>query len=420
MSLRQRTILILAGVLILSALAGVFVYPLGFGFNHSPWHLGLDLVGGSSLIYEVDMKNVPAEDRDATLSGLRDVMERRVNAFGVSEPQVFTAKEGLSYRIVVDLAGVKDTKQAIDQIGKTALLNFREVQGEGTSTAFVATDLTGKYLTSARVGTDPQTGVPVINITFNGDGAKLFEDLTAKNIGKPLAIFLDGDLISSPTVQQKIAGGNAVITGQFTLDGAQQIVSLFNAGALPAPVSLISQQTVSASLGTDSLKHAIYAGIVGTLAIILFMLIYYRSFGVWAGVALCIYICLTLGIFKLFGVTMTLSGIAGFILSIGMAVDANILIFERTREELARGLQRTSAIEEGFKRAWTSIRDSNISTIITAVILYYYTSSFVRGFALTLLLGVLLSMFSAITVTRTLLRAFVKNSKPMDIRTSNS
>ncbi|PIV31984.1 protein translocase subunit SecD, partial [Candidatus Wolfebacteria bacterium CG02_land_8_20_14_3_00_37_12] len=237
--------------------------------------------------------------------------------------------------------------------------------------------------------------------------------ITARNVGKLVCVSIDRQINDNDcaTVQEKISGGKAQITGRFTPDEAKKIVSRFNAGALPAPINLISQQLVGASLGQESLKKAIYAGFIGILAVMIFMLIYYRSRGIFASLALLIYTALTLAILKLFSATMTLSGIAGFILSIGMAVDANILIFERTKEEIKKGLAKISAIEEGFKRAWPSIRDSNVSTIITSLILYFFTTSFVKGFALTLLIGVLVSMFSAITITRTIMRIFVKTSK---------
>jgi preprotein translocase subunit SecD len=259
----------------------------------------------------------------------------------------------------------------------------------------------------AQLTFDSVTRKPQINLSFNSEGAQLFEDLTVKNVGKPIAIFLDNELIEAPVVQEKITGGQAQITGRFTLVEAKTLVERFNAGALPAPITLVNQQTIDADFGADSLDKALLAGAVGTLAVMLFMMVYYRLFGVFAAVALLMYVALTAALFKLFGVTMTLSGIAGFILSIGMAVDANILVFERTKEELKRGLAKKTAIEEGFKRAWTSIRDSNISTLITAAVLYSFTSSFVRGFALTLFIGVLVSMLSAITVTRSFLRIFM-------------
>ena len=245
-----------------------------------------------------------------------------------------------------------------------------------------------------------------MQIAFNNDGTDIFGKITAANVGKPLAIFLDNNLIEAPTVDEAITGGTAIITGNFTVDSAKTLVERFNAGALPAPIKLVNQQTVSATLGNNSLRKMIFAAIIGTLLVILFMLFYYRLFGFFAACALIIYIALTLGIFKLIGITMSLSGIAGFVLTIGMAVDANILTFERIKEEQKRGLPRTSAVEEGFRRAWPSIRDSNTSTIITAVILYYFTSSFVQGFALTLFIGVIVSLFSAITTTRLFLRVY--------------
>ncbi|AKM78237.1 MAG: Preprotein translocase subunit SecD [Candidatus Wolfebacteria bacterium GW2011_GWC2_46_275] len=407
--MKKQAKLILTGIAVVAVLAALFVLPISkkpfdFGGKVAPWRLGLDLVGGSHLVYEVDMSNVEAKDRDSVMGGLKDVIERRVNLFGVSEPQVITAKEGDSHRLIVELAGVP-VEEAIKQIGETPMLDFREVIEIGTSTAFLPTQLTGRYLKKAQMTFDQTLGTPSVSLEFNEEGGKLFEELTARNIGKPVAIFLDGQPIEVPTVQEKISGGTAQITGKFTSDEARKMVERFNAGALSAPMSLMSQQTVGASLGQESLKKAIDAGIYGTLIIVLFMLVYYRGFGLYASLALVVYILLTAALFK-FGVTMTLAGIAGYILSIGMAVDANILIFERTKEELKRGLSRSAAIEEGFRRAWSSIRDSNISTGITCLILFVTTSSFVKGFALTLGIGVLVSMFSAITVTRLLMYVF--------------
>ena len=410
--MKKNPVFILIIVVAVAVLALFFVLPLkqqpfAYFSNLSNWHLGLDLVGGTHLVYEVDMAQVGAGEKDSVMSGLKDVIEKRVNLFGVSEPQVVSAKEGGAYRLNVDLAGIKDVQLAINQIGLTPLLDFREVEGTGTSTQFIQTNLTGRYIKTARVDFNQNTGAPYISIEFNDDGGKMFEQMTEKNIGKPVAIFLDNSLIEMPTVQEKISGGKAQITGKFTLEQARSLVERFNAGALPAPIKLVSQQTIGASLGQESLKKAIYAGALGTLAVLIFMLGYYRGFGIFSAIALVIYIILTAAIFKSF-ITMSLAGIAGYILSIGMAVDANILIFERTKEEIKKGISKAAAIEEGFKRAWPSIRDSNVSTIITSVILYEFTSSFVRGFALTLLIGVLVSMFSAITVTRLLMRVSMR------------
>ena len=412
--MKQYAKFLLLIIILLTIVGGIFIYPRWLGGKYRPWRLGLDLVGGTHLIYEVDMNQVDFSERDSVMAGLRDVIERRVNLFGVSEPHVVSAKEGDSYRLIVELAGIKDVGEAIKMIGETPFLDFREVIIDQQLTTdnqqqiqFIPTNLTGRYVKGAQLDFDQTTGAPKVNIQFNDEGAKIFEELTVRNVGKPLAIFLDNNLIEMPVVQEKISGGRAQITGKFTRDEAKKMVERFNAGALPAAIKIISQQTIGASLGQESLKKAVYSGALGTLAIILFMLGYYRKFGIFASLALIIYTVLVAAIFKL-GITMTLAGIAGFVLSIGMAIDANILIFERTKEEIKKGLTKISAIEEGFKRAWPSIRDSNISTIITSIILYYFTSSFIKGFALALLIGVLISMFSAITVTRTMLRVFIK------------
>jgi preprotein translocase subunit SecD len=408
--MRKHPGLFLTIIVLVAIAAGIFVYPKYWGAGWRPWHLGLDLVGGSHLVYQIDLSKVDPANQDSVIAGLRDVIEKRVNLFGVSEPQVYTAQSQGQAQLIVDLAGVKNVSDAINQIGQTPLLDFREVEQNGSSTNFVYTNLTGEYITGAQISFNQTTGAPQVQITFNDQGAQIFEKITAANVGKPLAIFLDNQMIEAPTVQQAITGGKAVITGNFTIDAAKTLVERFNAGALPAPITLINQQTVSPTLGSDSLKKVILAGFIGTLLVVLFMLFYYRLLGVFAAFALIIYILLTLGVFKLIPITLSLSGLAGFVLTIGMAVDANILIFERIKEELKRGLPKASAIEEGFRRAWPSIRDSNTSTIITAVILYYFTSSFVQGFALTLLIGVLVSLFSAITTTQLFLRAFLKDA----------
>lgn len=407
--MRKNPVGFLTLIIIISIVAGVFIYPNGGKWR--PWKLGLDLVGGSHLVYKIDLSQVNDADKESVGGGIRDVIEKRVNRFGVSEPQVFTAKSGGDAELIVELAGVKDITEAIKQIGATPLLDFREVEQNGSSTSFIPTNLTGRYVTGAQLTFNQTTGVPEVSIEFNGEGADIFEKLTEANVGKPIAIFLDNNLIESPVVQQKISGGQALITGRFSVAEARGLVERFNAGALPAPITLINQQTISPTLGADSLRKVIVAGVVGTLLVIAFMITYYGTLGVFASLALLVYIALTLGLFKLASVTMTLAGLAGFVLTIGMAVDANVLIFERIKEELKRGISRAGAVEEGFRRAWPSIRDSNTSTIITAVILYYLTSSFVRGFALTLLIGVLVSLFSAITTTRLFLRVFTSKNK---------
>ncbi len=410
--MRKNPGFFLTVIVFLAIAAGFFVYPGSPIASSRPWRLGLDLVGGSHLVYQIDLSQVAQADRDSVLNGIRDVVERRVNAFGVAEPQIFLANtSGDKPQLIVELAGVKNISDAINEIGATPFLDFREVVETGTSTTFIPTNLNGRYVQSAELTFDPTTQAPQVSIAFTDQGGAIFEQLTAANVGKPLAIFLDNQLIEMPTVQGRISGGKAQITGKFTIDAARTLVERFNAGALPAPITLIDQQTVSPTLGANSLQKALFAGILGTILVMIFMILYYRFLGIFASLALLIYIALTLGIFKIIPITLSLSGLAGFILTIGMAVDANILIFERVKEELKRGISRSAAIHEGFRHAWPSIRDSNTSTIITSVILYFFTSSFVRGFALTLFIGVVVSLFSAITTTRLLLRIFLKDKK---------
>jgi protein-export membrane protein SecD len=373
-----------------------------------------------------------------SMQGVRDVIERRVNLFGVAEPVVQVNKVGSHYRLIVELAGVKDVHQAIAMIGQTPSLDFREarapaeteniltdqkeiqeklVQGLSINPEeekrlfedpyFSPTVLTGRYLKGAQLSFDQQTYQSQVNLQFDDEGSKIFEELTRKNVGQQLAIYLDGVPISAPTVQEAISGGKAQITGNFSLTEAKELVQRLNAGALPVPINLISQQTIGASLGYLSLEQSLRAALWGFLAILLFIIFYYRLPGLIASLALLIYVALILAIFKLIPVTLTLAGIAGFILSIGMAVDANILIFERLKEELKSGKSLGGSIDEGFRRAWPAIRDGNISTMITCLILYIFATGLVKGFALTLGIGVLVSMFSAIIVTRNFLRWFV-------------
>jgi protein-export membrane protein SecD len=413
MSKQKKAVFFLTSLVVLSVLAGIFDYPTGNKISSwRPWQLGLDLAGGSFLIYEIDLEGIPSVDRESIVKGLRDVVERRVNLFGVREPKVYTERSGDTNRLVVELAGISDVNEAIQQIGETPFLEFREVRQEGENVVFVPTELTGRYVKGAQLGFDQITREAQVYLEFNSEGADIFEEVTGRNIGQPLCAFLDGEIRSveddCPIVQAKISGGKAQITGRFTVNEAKSIVERFNAGALPAPIKLVNQQTIGADFGREALDDSVFAGALGTAVIIVFMALYYRRFGFFAGAALLMYVALTLAVFKIIPITLTLAGIAGFLLSIGMAVDANILVFERTKEELKKGLLRASAVEEGFRRAWPSIRDSNITTMISSVVLYYFTSSFVQGFALALFIGVVVSMFSAITITRTLLRVFIR------------
>lgn len=633
MSPRKRAWIGFTAVVLLFFISLGFALPQAWqkvglpGLSRDGFRLGLDLQGGTHLVYETDMSQIPPGERGEALQGVRDVIERRVNAFGVSEPVVQTIQSGTTHRVVVELAGVLDVNEAINQIGETPILEFKEPgsdsgalsdeqkaeldakqaqeravveaafvearrtgsfpegfevealsnvapthplygpfvsrivndrvgqgrffteeNGEGgvslirydsrksdtqwlashilicfegktgcagedaipaieanirseqaldgltaenfierakqfstdgaveenggdlswvqpgvlpsalelalralpvggvsssvvesdygyhilhkrdeqpittyelsrvrypltlasdiaADAAWVNTPLSGKQLKRAGVEFD-QTGAgqPYVSITFDAEGDKLFGDLTSRLVRQPIGIFLDGELISAPIVQQAIYGGQAQITGNFTVDEAKTLAQRLNAGALPVPIELLSQQTVGPTLGANSLSRSLTAGLIGFLLVAIFMLIYYRLPGVLAVVALALYGVLNLAAYKLFGITMTLAGIAGFILSVGMAVDANVLIFERLKEELRAGRDLPRAIEQGFARAWTSIRDGNVTTLIAAAILFFFSTSFIKGFAVTLTIGVLLSMFSAIIVTRTFLR----------------
>ncbi|MBI2642595.1 MAG: protein translocase subunit SecD [Candidatus Wildermuthbacteria bacterium] len=405
---KGKVFIILALILLVGAAAGYFVYQ-----QARPFQLGLDLQGGVHLVYEADTSQIPTGDVDSAVEGLRDVIERRVNFFGVKEPLVQTEGRGERRRLIVELAGVIDPKQAVELIGLTPYLefgeakaNYQEIIGKGEENPFQATPLTGRYLKKAEIAFDNVTNEPIVTIQFNDEGAKLFEEITARNIGKPLAIFLDGQLLSAPVVQDKISGGSAQITGRFTRQEAQEIARNLNAGALPLPITLISQQNVGATLGVESLRLSLKAGILGFLGVLLFMVLFYRFLGVFAVLSLLLYALFILALFKLIPVTLTLAGIAGFILSLGMAVDANILIFSRMREELKGGRSFSGALEEGFRRAWPSIRDGNITTLLVGVILFWFGSSFVQGFALTLSIGILMSMFTALVVTRNFLNLF--------------
>jgi protein-export membrane protein SecD len=526
-------------VVVLAVVAGFIAYPQAASkvprlfdlLNKPKINLGLDLQGGIHLEYKADTSQVDSSQVADAMQAVQDVIERRVNAFGVAEPVVYTTKSGGEQRLVVELAGVKDINEAKKMISETPFLEFKEesqttpeqipqdvldkanaeaknkaegilkkalagedfatlakdnsqdpgskdnggvydfqkkgsfvpeyeaaifdpnlkdgevypklvesqfgwhiikkveIKGEGDSQEFKSahilimktsqpqpqmtwaeTGLTGKNLKNASVQFKSQgLSEPEVSLKFDDEGTKLFAEITKKNIGKRVAIYLDGEIITAPTVQSEILNGEAVVTGSYTVEEAKTLVKRLNEGALPVPISLVGQQSVEATLGQVSLEKSLKAGMIGLILVIIFMLVYYRFLGLIASFSLLIYSALMISIFKLSGftpwqITLTLPGIAGFVLSIGMAVDANILIFERTKEEVRKGRNILSAIEEGFKRAWTSILDGNMSSIITALILVEMGTGFVKGFAVTLIIGVLASMFTAVVITRTILR----------------
>jgi len=515
-------------------------FEIGQKISEMKIRLGLDLQGGTHLVYRADLSQIDPAQYGDSLEGVRDVIERRINAFGIAEPVVQTSKTGDDYKVIVDLAGIKDVSQAINMIGETPTLDFREPrpadeakltdeqkqeiqkrnqaksdqakkileeakngkdfselakqysEDPGTKDAggdldyfkkgemtpefetvvfnpdfktgqvwpelvkteygyhiikkidergdgdnkevrashilftveneeydetllaadpFKPTGLTGKQLERAEVVFDPNTGEPQVSLTFDSEGKDLFRDITDRNLKKRVPIYLDGEPITMPVIQSIIPDGKAVISGNFTLDEAKKLQQRLNEGALPVPIDLVQQQTVGASLGQESLNRSVIAGIVGFLLVAIFMIAIFRWPGIVAVIALTIYTLLLVGIFKILGITLTLSGIAGLILSIGMAVDANVLIFSRMKEEFLSGKHKTAAIAEGFRRAWPSIRDGNASTIITCFVLIFFGTGMVKGFAIALVTGVFLSIFTAIFITRTILDYLTRSGK---------
>lgn len=389
--------------------------------------LGLDLKGGSHLVFETDTSKVnPADLQDALLSA-RDVIEKRVNFFGVSEPVVQTLKSGNIYRISVDLPGIEDVSQAVGLIGTTAQLRFME-EGEidpkvATTTPLINrltkyTGLGGKDIKKASVTFDSQNGQPQVALQFTPEGGKLFGEVTGRNVGKSVGIFLDYFPLSAPKVLQKITEGNAVITGDFTIEQAKSLSISINSGALPLPIKLVEQRNIGPSLGALEVKKSLIAGVFGLAMVLLFMVVYYGKLGVIASMALIVYGLITFAIFRAIPVVLTLPGVAGFILSIGMAVDSNILIFERIKEEMRKGRNFNIAVRLGFGRAIDAIKDANITTLTVAFILFNPLNweflpqfGMVRGFALTLAIGVGTSLFTGVVITRRLIGAFYKENK---------
>ncbi len=445
--MKERNLLALILVLALALFAAIVVWPdnpnrylpggfwpSGNGiklgtFERREMRLGLDLKGGTYIVLRADRTKLPeGTDLGTTLDGAVDVIERRVNSFGVAETEVQRQGED---QIQVQIPSIT-ADAAVRLIGSTAQLEFREpkmgpggqpeqdpttgdlvwIPATGTLDNGTERQLTGRDLkTNTRIGTD-QIGRPTVEFELNSEGAQLMGQITGRLVAAgnlPLAIFVDNQLISSPQVQGQITD-RGQITG-VSADEAKTLVAQLNAGALPVPLDVVQVQQVDATLGSDSVRKSVIAGEVGFAAVAIFMILYYRLAGATAVAALTVYTLLTLATFKLWPVTLTLAGIAAFVLSVGMAVDANILIFERTREEMRVGRTLRAAMDAGFGRAWTSIRDSNVSTLITCAILYWFGDQFgaalVKGFALTLAIGVAISMFSAIFVTRVFLHAII-------------
>lgn len=400
------------------------------GKNFSPkWQLkqGLDIQGGVQVVLKADMSEIDEIDRPTALESAREIILRRVDLFGINEPVVQTSVNGNDYRILVELAGINDSAQALRLVGQTAQLEFKlenqEKMADPQATqsalyffgSFDETGLTGKQLKRTQVQFDPQTNEPVISLEFDEEGTKLFADITKNHTGEVLAIFLDGFPITTPRINGAILNGQAQLSGGFDVESAKQLNIQLSAGALPVPIEVLEQRSIGASLGQQSVSDSVRAGLVGILLVMLFMILYYGFKGLLASLALIIYAILTLAVYKVIGVTLTLPGIAGLLLSVGMAVDANILIFERMKEELRAGRGFAQAMELGFGRSWDSIKDANLATIMTSLVLinplnftFLNTSGLVKGFGVTLLIGVLISLFTGVVVTRTLLRLFLR------------
>lgn len=427
---------------------GLYVYQSEQN-GSNPFRLGLDLQGGSYLVYKADISAIDEGDIGHSMDSLRDVIERRINAFGVAEPNVNTETntlgvEDVEYRLVVELPGVTNLDEAVEMIGQTPLLEFKveapediqnRIQEEVTeilsgseleeaalvrlieleNERYIDTGLTGKYLQKSQLqfsqGSIASGGsfqsTPIVTLSFDNEGGRLFEQITRDNLGKTIAIYLDGEIVSAPRVNSVISGGQAIIEGNFTVDEAKTTVTRLNSGALPIPIELISTNTIGPTLGHEAVEAGIAAGVLGFILISIIMVLWYRLPGLIAIVALGIYTALMLWIFKFLPITLTSAGITGFIISIGIAVDANILIFERMGEEMKKGSRIYEAVAIGFNRAWDSIRDANFSSLLATIFLFWFGTTLIKGFALVFGIGILISMLTAITFTRSFLLLFL-------------
>jgi len=437
-------------ILTLGLLFGFFVFSSENNTESSfAFKYGLDLDGGTHLTYRADVSEVASEDINNSLDSLRRTIERRINVFGVSEPIIQIEKGGAfsseedQHRLIVELPGVTDVSEAIDAIGKTPVLEFRvegdepfsfeqsvsisddeseegaidlSIQAEDLANqiynSFKPTGLGGGQLDRASVVFGNLNSEATVSLDFNKEGSDLLAEVTKNNVGKVMAIFIDKNLIQSPVIRQEINGGVAQITGSFTPEEARQLAQDLNFGALPLPIELIETQTIGASLGHDTLNSGVRALVYAFTIVFIFLIIWYRLPGLIAIISLILYIAIMLALFKVIPVTLTSSGLAGFILSLGMAVDANILIFERIKEEISHNHSLNDSVREGFKRAWLPIRDGNMSSIISAIVLFWLSdTSLIKGFALVFGLGVLISMLTAVAVSRTFLLAISNNKK---------
>ncbi len=427
--------------------------PLSFPMvKERDFKLGLDLEGGAYLMYQADLSDTPEREKEQRMEGLRDLIERRVNLYGVAEPSVRVRGE----RLEVEIPGTHDLDEAISIIGETPFLDFREISTDIVNEqeqkwqeienkldkkrqeitfddlnrlseendienweiifqdAFVPTGLTGRHLQNARVDIHYATQDPRIILEFNEEGSKKFAEITTRNIGKSLATFLDGEILQEATVEEPITGGTAQITGAFSYKEAHEIARDLRIGALPVPIELIVQQSIGPELGRESLDLAVQAGLLGGILVSIFMIVIYGVPGLVSVISLAIYMLLVMTTIKIIPITLTLSGIAGFILSLGMAIDANVLVLSRVKEEMKKGNNIMKSVENGYNNAWSSIRDGNITTLVVALVLFFIATSFVRGFAIVLIIGILVSILCVMIVNRLMLRIYAEeryNSK---------
>ncbi|HEX5774759.1 MAG TPA: protein translocase subunit SecD [Candidatus Paceibacterota bacterium] len=408
-----------ASVLIIAGLLGWFVFTTLAPSSGFPVKLGLDLAGGTELTYRADTSEV-VTDKEGALDSLRDVIENRVNLFGVAEPIVELEQSSAvagppEDRLLVQLPGVTDVEAAVAAIGETPVLEFKllgyAASKDGLTPLYEPTGLTGRYLEKAELqfsqGTQGVANQAIVVLHFNSEGAALFEKITTENVNKQLAIILDGEAISTPVIREPIAGGTATITGNFTPAEGRDLVRNLNFGALPVPIELVGSNTIGPTLGGEAYEAGLKASVIGFSLVALFMILWYRVPGFIATLALVIYLLLTIALIKVIPITLTASGIAALILSIGMAVDANVLIFERMKEELRQGKGPQEAIHTGFGRAWPAIRDGHLTMIISSIILFWMGTSIVQGFALVFGLGVITSLITAVSITRVLMLALV-------------
>jgi protein-export membrane protein SecD len=438
----MKTRILAVLILLITLLIGFFVYTNEPSLSKKsevryPFQLGLDLAGGTQITYRADVSELDEAEIEDAMQALKTVVERRINPLGQEETNVQIQDAGFAnggeHRIIIELPGVTDVTEAKKQIGETPILEFKLLREDVDFTSldpetvvfddiYSATQLTGRYLESASIQfmpTGSQAGAqnqPIVALQFNDEGEALFTQITRDNVGRELAIFLDGVPISNPIIREEITGGQATISGVFTPEEAKELARQLNFGALPVPIEEIGTQAIGASLGSAAITAGVQAGLIGLCILALFFIAWYRVPGIIAIFSLGVYGVAMFALMKIIPVTLTAAGIAGFIISLGVAVDANVLISERLKEEMRRGKSLKESVVEGFDRAWLSIRDSNLSGLITAIILFWFGSNLIKGFAITFGLGIIISMVSAITVTRIFMLALVGTKNGQKLR----